>query len=274
MMAAWCATTTTPCSTAATAGASNLFGELVVDRPAPGATEPRLAPDRWTGAAVYHRGSGWWRADGTPLAETGHSITIGGVAMEVRPTPSGQVGLFPEQAANLAWLQAAVRARCAVSGPAAEPPNVLNLFAYTGLATLVVARAGGGVTHVDASKPSVLWARRNAELSDLAEAPIRWIVDEALAFVRREARRGRRYAGLILDPPSYGHAGRGGSGGTWRFDERVGELLDACAGIAAAGCLLAPDRAHPGLGSAAAWRRRFTRRPRRRGMRSRASRSS
>lgn len=208
------------------------FGLFLADRPAPGALDARRAPERWAGAAIYHRGSGWWSADGRPLDEAGHPIAIGGVTMEVRPVASGQVGLFPEHLGNAAWLDAAIRARRPGPETGEEPPEILNLFAYTGLTTLVAARAGGRITHVDGSRPSVTWARRNAELSGLAETSIRWIVDEALGFVRRELRRGRRYAGLILDPPSYGHGPRGGSGGGWRFDERIDELLDACAGIA------------------------------------------
>ena len=211
----------------------DVFGELLVDRPAPGALETRRAPERWAAAAVFHRGSGWWQADGTPLAETGHPVAIAGVTMEVRPTSSGQVGLFPEHAANVAWLQAAVRTRRVAIEAGGNPPEVLNLFAYTGLATLAVAREGAGVTHVDGSRPSVLWARRNAELSGLAAAPIRWIVDDALEFVRREARRGREYGGLIVDPPSYGHGAGGRSGRRWQFEERIDELLGACGTIAA-----------------------------------------
>jgi len=208
------------------------FGSLLVDRPAPGATQPPRAPERWAGAVSYHRGSGWWGPHGTPPAEEGQPVAIAGVTMELRFTPSGQVGLFPEHAANAAWVSTAVGSRASASDAGDGPPEVLNLFAYTGLATLVAAGAGGRVTHVDASRPSVLWARHNADLSGLAEGPIRWIVDEVLTFVQREARRGRRYAGLILDPPSYGHGTRGGAG-VWRFDERIGELLDACGDIAA-----------------------------------------
>jgi 23S rRNA (cytosine1962-C5)-methyltransferase len=208
------------------------FGPFIIDRPAPGASEPRRTPDRWAGAAIYHRGSGWWAADGTPLAEVGYPVGIAGVTMEARLAPSGQIGLFPEHATNAEWIAAAVRNRQTGSDAGEDLPEVLNLFAYTGLATLVAARAGGRVTHVDASRPSIPWARRNAELSGLTDAPVRWIVDEALAFVRREARRGRRYAGLILDPPSYGHGTRGRGAGAWRFDELVDDLLEACAGIA------------------------------------------
>ena len=224
------------------------FGPLVLDRPAPGAARPRRAPDRWAGATVYRAGAGWRGPDGGPPGDAAYAVSVAGVVMEVRPAPSGAVGLFPEHASNADWLAAATRRRVARAARAAvEPPDVLNLFAYTGLASLVVARAGGRVVHVDASRPSVQWARRNAELSDLADRPIRWIVDEAMSFVLREARRGRRYAGLILDPPSYGHGARSGAGAgtdragrtgttgsavTWRFDERIDELLDACSGVA------------------------------------------
>ncbi|MBA3878000.1 MAG: SAM-dependent methyltransferase [Anaerolinea sp.] len=207
------------------------FGPLLLDRPAPGAAEPRCAPDRWAGAAVYRPGSGWWHADGTPMTDEAHPVRIAGLTVEVRPTASGGVGLFPEHASNAAWLSAAMGRRSPRSDPTAEAASVLNLFAYTGLASLIAVGTGARVVHVDASRPAVQWARRNAELSSLMDRPIRWIVDDALAFVRREARRGRRYAGLILDPPSYGHGGRGGRT-AWRFDDRIDELLDACADIA------------------------------------------
>jgi len=207
------------------------FGAFVTDRPAPGAMDPRRAPERWTGVAVYHPGSGWWDADGSVLAEDGHRIVVGGLVMELRPAAGGQVGLFPEHLANTGWLAAAVRSRVDGIAPSSDPPEVLNLFAYTGLATLVAAAAGARTVHVDASRPAVAWARRNAELAGLASRPVRWIVDDALVFVRREARRGRRYAGLVLDPPTYGHGGRRGRP-AWEFDERIVELLDACAGVA------------------------------------------
>jgi 23S rRNA (cytosine1962-C5)-methyltransferase len=207
------------------------FGSFVTDRPAPGAGEPRRAPDRWAGAAVYHPGSGWWNADGSALVDAVHATAVGDLTIEVRPAAGGQVGLFPEHLANAAWLAGAVRARAGAPAPGAEAPEVLNLFAYTGLATLIAAAAGARVVHVDASRPAVAWARRNAELAGLAAHPVRWITDDALVFVHREARRGRRYAGLVLDPPTYGHGGRGGRP-AWQFDERIMELLDACAGVA------------------------------------------
>jgi len=144
--------------------------------------------------------------------------------MELRPTASGGVGLFPEQLENVGWLEDAVRAPSVRVGR----PHVLNLFAHTGLLTLMAARAGAEVTHVDGSRPAVAWARRNAELSGLADAPIRWIVDDAVGFSRREGRRGHSYDGFILDPPSYGHAGRR----AFTLEDGLTELLEACAGIA------------------------------------------
>jgi 23S rRNA (cytosine1962-C5)-methyltransferase len=104
----------------------------------------------------------------------------------------------------------------------AETPAILHLFAYTGLATLAMAAAGAAVTHLDAARPTVAWARRNAQLSGLADRPIRWIVDDAVAFAQREIRRGRRYAGVVLDPPSYGH---GPGTGAWEIERDLAPLL-------------------------------------------------
>jgi 23S rRNA (cytosine1962-C5)-methyltransferase len=241
------------------------FGSWVVDRPAPGADAPARATGRWPGAAVYRRGAGWRGSDGWAMPDdTTTLVAIAGVTMEVRPADSGAVGLFPEHALNAGWVADAVAARLTAptgrpgpTDPVSAVPEVLNLFAYTGLLTLVAARAGARVTHVDASRPSVSWARRNAQLSGLEDRPVRWIVDDALAFLRREARRGRRYEGLILDPPSYGHGARGG--GAWQLDERIGALLAACRNVAGAGAfwLLTahspgwdPDRLAEALGGA------------------------
>jgi 23S rRNA (cytosine1962-C5)-methyltransferase len=129
------------------------------------------------------------------------------------------VGVFPEQAPHWAWL----RERAAA--PAADTNSgFLNLFAYTGASTLAIAGAGRAVAHVDGSRPAVAWARRNATLSRLADRPVRWLVDDVDAFVAREVRRGRRYGGVILDPPSYGH---GAGGRSWRLEERLAPLLAA-----------------------------------------------
>jgi 23S rRNA (cytosine1962-C5)-methyltransferase len=129
------------------------------------------------------------------------------------------VGLFPEQAENWDWLERQVHA-------AGRPLKVLNLFAYTGASTLAAAAAGAAVVHVDSARNSVAWASRNARHSGLAEAPIRWIVEDAARFVRREIRRGNFYDGVILDPPSYGH---GPKGEAWKLGEHLMPLLRNCA---------------------------------------------
>ena len=198
-------------------GAARLerFGERITDRPHPGALAARGDDAVWLRADLrYARDGGWV---GSPGAFEPWSIEVGDVRLELRPTDAGQVGLFPEHVAMLPWLLDSVAAGA-----------VLHLFAYTGLVTLALAASGARVTHVDASRPTVAWARRNAELSGLADRPVRWIVDDAAAFVDREARRGRRYAGIVLDPPSYGHA----SGApAWRIEDDLPGLLTACARI-------------------------------------------
>jgi 23S rRNA (cytosine1962-C5)-methyltransferase len=115
--------------------------------------------------------------------------------------------------------------RAGATGEASEKINVLNLFGYTGGATLAAAKAGAEVTHVDASKPVIEWAKENAELNKLGDAPIRWIIDDALVFVKREVKRGKKYDGIVMDPPAFG---RGPDGETWKIEEQFLELFDAC----------------------------------------------
>ncbi|MFH1474653.1 MAG: class I SAM-dependent methyltransferase [Chloroflexota bacterium] len=209
------------------------FGRIVLDRPAPAADgAPLRLPAAWVSAAArYEREvgarGGRWVPDGA-LPER-WTVAIEGLRMEVHATPAGQVGLFPEHAAVATWAAGRALAAAETRG---RPPAVLNLFAYTGLLTLALARAGARVVHVDASRPAVAWARRNAALGGLADRPIRWIVDDAARFVTREARRGQRYDGVVLDPPTYGH---GPGGGAWRLDDDLEPLLVAIR------ALLAPD---------------------------------
>ena len=185
------------------------FGSRIVVRPHPGAEGPRGDPDAWRSATLkYESGRGWSGPDtGDPW-----QIAMDGLTIELRQTETGQVGLFPEQQQSWAWLR----------DRAAQGMAVLNLFAYSGLATLVAAAEGASVVHVDASRPTVAWARRNAELSGLAGRPVRWIVEDAAAFVAREVRRGRRYDGVVLDPPSYGHGPRGRG---WRLEDDLAPML-------------------------------------------------
>jgi 23S rRNA (cytosine1962-C5)-methyltransferase len=201
-----------------------LFGERLVDRPAPVALGPKLDRPAWAAADLrFDAGEGW---SGPAAADGPWPVQIDGLTMELRPTASGGLGVYPEHAANLAWLVDQVVAR---QGERSDRPEVLNLFAHTGLATLAAARAGAAVAHVDAAKASVAWARRNAALSGLEDRPVRWLVDDALAFVEREGRRGRRYDGLVIDPPTFGRAP---AGGHWALRADLVRLLEACLAIA------------------------------------------
>jgi 23S rRNA (cytosine1962-C5)-methyltransferase len=199
----------------------------------------RLDPDVWQSADLrFDRYRGW----SGPAAESADPepwmLSEQGLMFELRPTDAGQLGYFPEQGPNRAWLRATI--------VSLDRPDVLNLFAYTGGTTLAAAIAGASVTHIDGSRPAVAWARHNARLSGLADRPVRWIVDDAEAFVAREMRRGRRYDGVVLDPPSYGH---GAGGRPWRLEERLAAVLAACAGATSRDPAFAVLTAHtPGFG--------------------------
>jgi 23S rRNA (cytosine1962-C5)-methyltransferase len=204
------------------------FGPLRLDRPCPGAEGiPRADRSLWERVdARFQRGpngEGRWSCDvDLPKRWT---ISHGRATFELKRTEFGHLGLFPEQAANWDWLAERLGAR---SGEA----KVLNLFAYTGGSTLAAAASGAEVVHVDAARNVVDWARRNAELSGLAEAPVRWITEDATKFVRREVRRGSRYDAVILDPPSYGHGPRGE---VWRLAKHLPRLLSLLSELTAAG---------------------------------------
>lgn len=203
-------------------------GSYRFDRPEPQALwKPRRA-DEWAGADAVFAASGdseddagRWRFN-KPLPET-WPLAWEGLAFLSRPTPFRHLAFFPEHSVH--WRYA-VDALGGVTHP--QPAEVLNLFGYTGLASLACARAGARVTHVDASKKAIGFARQNQAAAGLDEAPIRWICDDAHGFVRRELRRGRRYDGVILDPPKYG---RGPNGETWRLEENLHELLGDCAAL-------------------------------------------
>jgi 23S rRNA (cytosine1962-C5)-methyltransferase len=204
-------------------------GPWTLDRQATGAPWRRALPAaEWSGAdARLHRkesgGGSWEMRRALPGSWI---IELGGLRLEVRATPFGHLGFFAEQVASWDWLRESI----AAPATGGEPLRVLNLFAYTGGATLACAQAGAEVCHVDASKGIVDWARKDAALCGLAERPIRWIVEDCQAFVRREARRGRRYDGLVCDPPSFG---RGPRGSVWKLERALPELLDGCRQILA-----------------------------------------
>ena len=198
------------------------YGPYTVVRPEPQAMwAPRLPDSAWEQAdAVFNpsdeEDAGNWRFKGKP----GESwpMAWGEAKFHARFTAFRHLAFFPEQAANWAWLNERVRAT-------PGQPKVLNLFGYTGVASLVCAAAGAHVTHVDASKKAIGWARENATLSGLEDRPIRWICEDARRYVQREVRRGSRYDGIILDPPKYG---RGPDGEVWRLFENLPELAALC----------------------------------------------
>lgn len=196
------------------------WGDAVLVRPDPQIIWPRRRSGPWSHAdAIYHRsskGGGRWEFR-RPLPES-WTIRYGGLVFRIRPTGFKHTGLFPEQAANWDWFSALIRG-------AGRPVSVLNLFGYTGGATVAAGAAGAAVCHVDAAKGMVQWCRENAALSGLEDAPIRYIVDDCQKFVRREIQRGRRYDAVILDPPSFG---RGKEGEMWKLERDLWPLLESC----------------------------------------------
>jgi 23S rRNA (cytosine1962-C5)-methyltransferase len=209
------------------------FGRYVFVRPESQAMWKRTLDSEWKNAhAVFQptgeESGGHWdfKKKVDEKWEMRHTLTHGpspnargeSLRFWAMTTPGRHLGVFPEVAAHWDWCSdLIVRSK--------EQPNILNLFGYTGLATLAAASAGAKVTHVDASKKSVSWARDNQALSNLADKPIRWIVDDALKFVQREARRGAKYDGIILDPPKFG---RGPKGEVWEVYKSLPTLLESC----------------------------------------------
>lgn len=198
------------------------FGNYVFMRPESQAMWSRALPEsEWGKAhAVFiptgEESGGHW--DVKKKMEEKWTMSYGNLRFWAMTTPGRHLGVFPEVASHWDFMADSIQ-------KADSRPNILNLFGYTGLASLAVAAAGASVTHVDASKKSVAWARENQELSGLADKPIRWIVDDALKYVQREARRGVKYDGIILDPPKFG---RGPKGEVWEVYKSLPALLESC----------------------------------------------
>lgn len=206
------------------------YGRFTVVRPEPQCFWSPRDPEAFARAdAVFdpqdEDDDGRWRFADGPIEN--FPLAWRDVRFTSRFTPFRHLAFFPEQAANWDWLDGRIRAlvRERKDGPR---PKILNLFGYTGVASLACAAAGAEVTHVDASKKSVAWARENAELSGMADRPIRWIVEDARKYVAREVRRGSKYDGIILDPPKYG---RGPTGEVWRLFEDLPGLVTDCAAL-------------------------------------------
>ena len=205
------------------------WGDILLIRPDPQIIWKSDKKDpRWKNAHARYRrsntGGGRWEAY-KKLPDV-WKITRGPLVFRLKPMGFKHTGVFPEQAVN--WDYTAARIRAAKKKDPAREIRVLNLFGYTGAATLACMEAGAAVTHVDASKGMVQWARENAASSGLADRPIRWIVDDCKKFVQREIRRGRKYDAIIMDPPSYG---RGPSGETWKIEEDVADFVELTMGV-------------------------------------------
>ena len=186
------------------------FGEVLMSRPDPQALWPKRLPEsEWQKADAYFirdSDKAEWAFRGTVPTEW--PIDFGGLKFLIKPTAFKHTGLFPEQSSNWDWMRGLIekakKDTTSADGSVADV-EVLNLFGYTGGATLACAQTGAKVVHIDSSKSAVTWARQNAELSGLADKPIRWIVEDARLFVEREIRRERRYDAIIMDPPAFGH---------------------------------------------------------------------
>ncbi|MCR4326583.1 MAG: class I SAM-dependent methyltransferase, partial [Candidatus Roizmanbacteria bacterium] len=201
------------------------FGAVILDRPDPQALwHPRQPEELWQSAHAVFTASDdeqqkkeSWRII-KELPKPWH-IHWNKFTVSLRLTPFKHTGIFPEQHVQWQWMQDTIHAS------QQSAPRVLNLFAYTGMASLVCAASGAHVTHVDASKPSMTWARENQALSRVSDTAIRWILDDALSFVSREARRGQTYDAIIMDPPVYGH---GPQGQLWDFPQSFPQLIEEC----------------------------------------------
>ncbi len=199
------------------------WGNYLLVRPDPQViwNTPKKHPGWQTRNGHYHRsakGGGEWEFFNLPDE---WNIQYKDLTFNLKPFSFKHTGLFPEQAVNWNWISSKIK-------NAGRPIKVLNLFAYTGGATLAAAKAGAGVTHVDASKGMVTWAKENAAASGLTDAPIRWLVDDCAKFVEREIRRGNVYDAIIMDPPSYG---RGPKGEIWKMEENIFPFIELTSGI-------------------------------------------
>ena len=200
------------------------WGKYILVRPDPQViwNTPRKDPGWRKFNARYHRsssGGGDWEFLDLPKQwQIGYRLGEQQLTFHLKPFSFKHTGLFPEQAANWEWFSGKIREAVR----AGRQVKVLNLFAYTGGATLAAAASGAAVTHVDASKGMVGWAKENAAASGLQDAPVRWLVDDCKKFVEREIRRGNHYDGIIMDPPSYG---RGPKGELWKMEDNIHELV-------------------------------------------------
>lgn len=196
------------------------YGDIILERPAAQAVwEPQFS-DRWNTATARFDRVGGLNWEGRSKVSKPWKVDIAGVTMKLSATDFGHIGVFPETRALWQWIRETLSEQAKKKG---RQLNFLNLFAYSGGATLAAAQSGAQCCHLDASKGMVDWARENAALNNLGEAPIRWIVDDVIKFLRREVKRGNRYDGILLDPPSFG---RGKKGELYKIEDQLMTTLD------------------------------------------------
>lgn len=212
------------------------FGQYILSRPDPEAIwKKNLSDKEWGNADLEFQRVGiksnllgvaskarWIIKNGVP---NNWNISFGDLTFSIKPTSFKHTGLFPEQLPNWQWMEERITNYKLLITNENKKPSVLNLFAYTGGATLTCAKVGAEVCHVDGSKNAVVWARENAELSGLKDAPIRWLIEDVILFLKREVKRGRKYDAIIMDPPSFGH---GPKDEIWKIEEDFIKLMDLC----------------------------------------------
>ncbi len=200
------------------------YGNYILSRPDPQALwNKNMTEAEWESADAYFfregERSGWKKNNKEMKNEW--FVSFDDLKFNIKPTAFKHTGVFPEQEQNWKWIKEKVK-------NSGRPIKILNLFGYTGGATLAGLSVGAEVTHVDGSKPSVEWAKENAEISELSKKPVRWLIDDARKFVKREIKRGGKYDGIIMDPPAFG---RGGKGEIWKIETDLKDLLDDCSQI-------------------------------------------
>ena len=195
------------------------YGKYLISRPDPQAIwKKSLLQSEWEKADAVFENDNWSTKQNFPPK---WHISYKELKIYAKLTPFKHTGIFPEQSINWQFIETKINEQKSMNGQ----PNILNLFAYTGIASLVAAKSGAKVTHVDGSKPSISWAKENQLLSNLSDKPIRWILDDAITFTSREIRRGVVYDGIIMDPPVYGH---GPNGEKWDFNKDFPKLFENC----------------------------------------------
>lgn len=191
------------------------FGKYIISKPDPQAIWRKSSIDKWSGTHAKFENGSWNTTRDFPKR---WQISYKNLNFFAKLTPFKHTGIFPEQSINWNFIEEKLK-------KVSYQPNILNLFAYTGIASLMCVAKGARVTHVDASKPSIFWAKENQEASKLSEKPIKYILDDAIEFSAREIRRGNKYDGIIMDPPVYGH---GPNGELWDFNKSFPILLKNC----------------------------------------------